>query len=218
MRSTLVFLACLAAALAQDPVKIHLYYETLCPYSIDFVINQLYPTWGQLKDIMEVEMFPFGNADYAPDGNGGWTFTCQHGDGECFGNMVHACAKHYINDINVEMEFVNCLLSDDYPPSAGEVCSNAVGADWAPIDQCVNSIEGQNLLHDVAVIQEQLDPSLHFVPWIIVNDFFSEDQVTACQTDLKSVVCNAYTGPTPAACTSYGKYSHPSNRPKVTWS
>lgn len=52
-------------ALAQNapPVKIHLYYETLCPYSIDFVINQLYPTWSLVKDIMEVEMFPFGNAN-----------------------------------------------------------------------------------------------------------------------------------------------------------
>lgn len=55
---------------------------------------------------------------YAPAGEG-WSFTCQHGDDECRGNMIHACAKDHFNDINLEMEFVNCLLSADYPPNAG---------------------------------------------------------------------------------------------------
>ncbi|MCE2196798.1 hypothetical protein GQ599_09690, partial [Streptococcus thermophilus] len=116
-----------------------------------------------LSDIMEVELFPFGNANYEQDGDG-WTFTCQHGDGECHGNMIHACAKDHFKDINIEMEFVNCLLSADYPPNAGATCAAQVGQDWAPLDECVSSLEGQNLLHDVALQQEKLDPTLYFVP------------------------------------------------------
>lgn len=34
--------------------------------------------------------------------------------------MIHACAQHLFNDINIEMDFVNCLLSSDYPPDAGQ--------------------------------------------------------------------------------------------------
>nr|ACJ23247.1 gamma-interferon-inducible lysosomal thiol reductase [Penaeus monodon] len=201
MRTSLLLLACVAATLAQDapPVKIHLYYESLCPYSIDFVISQLYPTWTILKEIMEVEMFPFGNASYQPDGDG-WSFTCQHGAGECKGNMIHACAKNHFNDINLEMEFVNCLLSSTYPPNAGATCAAQVNADWAPLEHCINSVEGENFLHQVALQQEQLDPSLYFVPWIIVNDVFTEDQVGECQTNLKKVVCEKYTGTKPAEC------------------
>nr|AKS48281.1 gamma-interferon induced thiol reductase GILT1 [Scylla paramamosain] len=202
MRPVLLLLGLVAAVSAVDPVKIHLYYETLCPYSIDFVVNQLYKTWTLVKDIMEVEMFPFGNAEYYPDGEG-WSFRCQHGSGECRGNMIHACAKNHFNDINIEMEFVNCLLSADYPPNAGAKCAAEVGADWAPLEQCVNSIEGQNLLHDVAVQQEQLQPKLYFVPWIIVKDVFSEEQVGECQTNLLKVVCEKYTGVKPDACSSY---------------
>ncbi|XP_050716203.1 GILT-like protein 1 [Eriocheir sinensis] len=215
MRFVLLLLG-VSLALAQEapPVKIHLYYETLCPYSIEFVVDQLYPTWSVLKDIMEVEMFPFGNANYAADGDG-WSFACQHGDDECRGNMIHACAKDHFNDINLEMEFVNCLLSADYPPNAGAKCAAEVGQDWAPLDACVNSLEGQNLLHAVALQQEQLDPSLYFVPWIIVNDVFSEDQVGECQTNLLAVVCDRYTGEPPAECSTH-RVQSTARRPQTT--
>ncbi|XP_071536815.1 gamma-interferon-inducible lysosomal thiol reductase-like [Panulirus ornatus] len=213
MITRVLLLACLTVALTQEapPVKIHLYYESLCPYSIDFVINQLYPTWTILRDIMQVELFPFGNASYEPDGEG-WKFKCQHGEGECHGNMILACAKDHFKDINLEMEFVNCLLSSDYPPNAGATCAASVGADWGPLDQCVNSLEGQNLLHDVALQQEQLDPPLYFVPWIIVNDVFSEEQVAECQTDLKKVVCELYTGPPPEPCANLEPVHRPAAR------
>ncbi|XP_045101165.1 gamma-interferon-inducible lysosomal thiol reductase-like [Portunus trituberculatus] len=200
MRPVLLLLGLVAAVSASDPVKIHLYYETLCPYSIDFVVNQLYKTWTLVKDIMEVEMFPFGNAEYYPDGDG-WSFKCQHGSDECRGNMIHACAKDHFKDINIEMEFVNCLLSADYPPNAGAKCAAQVGQDWTPLEECVNSVTGQNLLHEVALQQENLHPKLYFVPWIIVDDEFSEEQVGACQTNLLKVVCDKYTGASrPAAC------------------
>ncbi|XP_068229169.1 gamma-interferon-inducible lysosomal thiol reductase-like [Palaemon carinicauda] len=208
MNKAVLFLSSLVAVLAQDPVKIHLYYEALCPYSIDFVVSQLYPTWTDLKDIMEVEMFPFGNANYSPDGEG-WTFTCQHGADECKANMIHACAKDHLKNIDLEMEFVNCLLSAKHPVSAGAVCADEAGIEWTPIDNCVNSIEGQNLLHEVALSQEKLSPSLFFVPWIIVNDSFSVDQVGECQTDLRKVVCEKYQGTPPPGCTAVHKQTRP---------
>ena len=34
------------------------------------------------------------------------------------------------------------------------------------IDTCSNSIEGENLLHDLGVETHNLKPSLYFVPWI----------------------------------------------------
>ena len=49
-------------------------------------------------------------------------------------------------------------------------CAKEVGQNWSPIDHCVNSVEGQKALHDVAVKQESLNPKLTFVPWILVND------------------------------------------------
>ena len=44
------------------PVKVDLYYEFLCPYCHDYFLHQLYPTYNELKDIMDVSLYPFGNA------------------------------------------------------------------------------------------------------------------------------------------------------------
>ena len=38
-----------AAASAQDPVHMDLYYESLCPYCQDFIQNQMTPTWDNLE-------------------------------------------------------------------------------------------------------------------------------------------------------------------------
>lgn len=49
-------------------------------------------------------------------------------------------------------------------------CAEEVGVDYTPIEACVDSVEGEEALHAVALEQEKLDPSLYFVPWIIVDD------------------------------------------------
>ena len=43
------------------------------------------------------------------------------------------------------------------------------GLDYAPIDICQMSIEGQDLVHDHGVETLNLEPTLFFVPWIIYN-------------------------------------------------
>lgn len=42
-------------------VKVALYYESLCPYSIRFFTEILYPTYVLLNEIMDVDLIPYGN-------------------------------------------------------------------------------------------------------------------------------------------------------------
>ncbi|CAL4068498.1 unnamed protein product [Meganyctiphanes norvegica] len=179
-----------------EPVRVHLYYEAMCPFCKQFNVEQLYPTWKELGDIMEVELFPFGNAKYEPSGSG-WKFTCQHGPDECIANMIMACAKDKLRDINIEMDFVHCLESAEQPAHAGRNCSVTVGVAWDPIETCINSLEGQILLHDVALRQEKLIPKVKYVPWILINDHWSEELEDASTSNLKKVVCEFYGGTRP---------------------
>ena len=42
-------------------VKVTLYYEHLCPYSVDFIKKQLEPTYRKIGNIMEIELHAYGN-------------------------------------------------------------------------------------------------------------------------------------------------------------
>ena len=58
---------------------------------------------------------------------GGYTFECQHGPTECLGNTVHACAARHVNSPSVLMEYVRCMMADNYVPmDAGARCAGEV--------------------------------------------------------------------------------------------
>ena len=68
-----------------EPVKVELYYESLCPGCRNFINTMLFPTFDKLRDtgVMEVELVPYGNAHQSQNPDGTWSFTCQHDAPEC---------------------------------------------------------------------------------------------------------------------------------------
>ncbi|KAK8387012.1 hypothetical protein O3P69_017989 [Scylla paramamosain] len=184
---------------AADPVKVSVYYETLCPDSEKFVITQLYPVYQELKDIMLLDVNAYGKAeDYAIGDS--YIFVCQHGPDECEGNMMIACAKKLIQSEDLFMAFTNCVMTVFTAAAAGPQCAEKHGIDFAPIQRCYASSEGRRLLHEVGVKQRTAAPDLHYVPWIMINDAYTDNQQTEAEKDLKKVVCDAYKGEKPAAC------------------
>lgn len=47
----------------QDRIKVSVYYESLCPYSINFIKSKLYPNYQQLRDYIQIEWVPFGKTN-----------------------------------------------------------------------------------------------------------------------------------------------------------
>jgi len=82
-----------------DPVLVELYYETLCPSCRKFISNVLFPTFQKLKKshIMDVALYPCGNAREKKLPDGSWQFKCQHGHTECIGNLVQVCILKYLD-------------------------------------------------------------------------------------------------------------------------
>ena len=43
-------------------VKLSVYYESLCPDSVDFITGQLSKAFSEVNELMEIELIPFGKA------------------------------------------------------------------------------------------------------------------------------------------------------------
>ncbi|KAJ8918990.1 hypothetical protein NQ315_016894 [Exocentrus adspersus] len=133
-----VFLFLESGCLAQN-VKVSVYYETLCPYSANFLVSQFYPTYQNHAGQMEVDLIPYGKANPTND-SGTWTFECQHGPAECYGNKVHSCALHLFS-IEQSTEFVVCSMNSSNATSdtSSELCATSSNISWTTLKECVSS-------------------------------------------------------------------------------
>jgi len=176
------------------PVQIQVYYETLCPDSIDFISQQLYPTYQNLGKYLNIEFVPFGFASYLPDSNGGWNFACQHGPNECSGNLYQACLANAMkNDNALLVEVINCIMSDISPHTATEKCMENLmitEPSYEEMDQCHSSEKGENLLHDFGVQTDALNPSCYFIPWITIDNVWDEAEFSAALVDFQGLLCS----------------------------
>ncbi|XP_039286892.1 GILT-like protein 1 [Nilaparvata lugens] len=204
------FMAFMAFARAEDmkKVPITVYYESLCPDSMKFFVDQLYPTWTSLSQYMDLTLVPYGRANYsmAEDGSGKYMFECRHGEHECEGDRIHICA---INKMPMQdyMKLIKCTMSmsmtannsSAYP---GKQCAASVGiTDYSPIEKCVTDMaESDKLFVAMGNKTMELKPKLESVPAITFKDEYKPSEQAKYRSDLKMAVCSMIMGEKPEAC------------------
>jgi len=185
-----------------EPHKLNLkvFYETLCPDSIDFFHNQLKPTWTELRDIIVVDVVAYGIANDTLQDNG-FTFNCQHGPEECRGNLLLACAREHLWPQDAYVDFSICVMDAEYPPDAGQQCAETLGLqNYADIVKCTETEEGELALHRLGEMQREEVPGLNYVPWMQVNGENDADLQKAAEFNLFQLTCQEFGGEKPAAC------------------
>ncbi|XP_071720649.1 gamma-interferon-responsive lysosomal thiol protein-like [Rutidosis leptorrhynchoides] len=190
------------AVAAGEKVELSLYYEALCPYCENFILNYLYKIFDNgLISIVDLKLSPYGNAKI--DSNG--TIVCQHGEWECILNTVEACAIHAWPDVNDHFPFVYCVekLTNEGKYAEWETCFQKLSLDPKPVTDCYNSGFGHELNLQYADEIKVLEPPHTYVPWVVVDGQPIYDDYT----DFVSFVCKAYKGTdVPDACIGV---SHP---------
>ncbi|KAI8432148.1 hypothetical protein MSG28_004621 [Choristoneura fumiferana] len=96
---TIIFFGNLAGGI-EGPQKILLsvYYESKCPDSRAFVLQQLQPALQLLHEHIMLQLVPYGKSKSINYGDSG--FKCQHGPAECLGNMVQDCALYQMRHLS----------------------------------------------------------------------------------------------------------------------
>jgi len=174
-------------ATAQDKLSLDVYYESLCPDSLKFLVSQLGPQYDTISTFVDVRLVPFGKARFQARKDAGYTFDCQHGPRECRGNIIHACGIEYSTSESQAVQFAKCLMQS---PNESERCANSVDLDYATVESCAGGLEGQLLLQLHGVETLSLKPRLTFVPWLVFNKEWSQENQDAGLKDLKATACN----------------------------
>jgi len=194
----LIAVVLLGGAAASDPVKVDLYFEGLCPGCHDMILTQLYPTYQKVKEIMDIDLYAYGNARYWKNSNGSYGFSCQHGEAECKTNMIISCFQAHSNSKDENMEFVNCMVGQKHPANSGEMCAGKTSVEWDTVNTCVTTSEGGEVEVAVAEKTAALKPPHQWVPWPVVD---GKEMTDECSENMLKVVCDKYTGSSkPAAC------------------
>ncbi|XP_034233102.1 GILT-like protein 1 [Thrips palmi] len=189
--AALVLVSASQAAQQSAPTKkvmLRVMYESLCPDSIQFIKEQLAPTFETLgSQRMVVEFVPYGKAStHASDT--GYAFRCQHGPSECRGNKLQACGlARLLGDNKKQVKFVQCVMSQTNPSVPSEKCMTEVGLSAGEVKDCASGREGQVLL---AGMGERTPRDISFVPTVNFNGKFSETDQDQALSNLLHVVCD----------------------------
>ena len=188
------------------PVLVELFYESFCPGCRAFITTMLYPAFDKLKDtgIMEVRLWPYGNAHESQKPDGSWEFKCQHGKDECLGNLLEVCAMAHMNwDSNLYLPVISCMEGADSPVAAAKGCLSALSdIPYKAVKTCAWGAEGNALMHEVANRTDSLSPSHNYVPWVVVQGQHTDDLEREAMNDLVGMVCGLYQGAKPVQCNS----------------
>lgn len=191
-------------------VTMSIYYESLCPFCADFIVNDLVRLFQTgLNSIVDLRMVPWGNAGIKPDGS----FDCQHGNDECYLNTIEACAINMYPDVAQHFKFIRCLerLTLENRHNEWFNCFQMTGLGTMPID-CSKSGNGKSIEQKYAKETAQLNPPHRFVPWVVVNNHALQEDYQNFMT----YICRSYKGKLkPDACRSVSTKTYYDSNSKI---
>ncbi|KAK8598309.1 hypothetical protein V6N13_094282 [Hibiscus sabdariffa] len=179
-----------------NKVSLTLYYESLCPFSANFIVNYLPKLFERdLISIVDLRLVPWGNAKL----KGNDTFECQHGPAECLLNTLEACALDAWPKLNDHFPFIYCVEAFVYKGKylEWESCFEKLGLEAKPVTDCYSTGLGKKLDLQYAAETNALEPPHTYVPWVVVDG----QPLYEDYENYLSYVCKAYKGDAlPKAC------------------
>lgn len=180
-------------AAEKKPIKLSVFYETLCPDSKRFFLKQLVPNIGKIEKFVELELVPFGHARILS----ATKMTCQHGARECEGNRLDACIQHYgrHEPMSAVVATTGCIFENR---DQAKECTkkHLPKLNWDELQTCKSSDESFQMM----IKFEKLTGRVPYIPRLTLNGQYDEEAQAECETDLKKCLCNRIENSKPIEC------------------
>ena len=173
--------------------KIQVYIESLCPDCVNFITNSFKDFYEKVKrpNLADIEFIPYGNAKEVYNSTTKkYDFTCQHGENECYGNLIETCAIQILGKIQ-SYTTILCIESNiakyqkDFDKTL-EFCLSNDQTSLQQVKDCVKSDMGNYYEHQMAL---KTDSNHKWVPWIVVNGIHDEKVENQIIDNLIDFVC-----------------------------
>ncbi|CAH8339670.1 unnamed protein product [Eruca vesicaria subsp. sativa] len=154
---------------SSSKVSLGVYYESLCPYCSRFIVNHISKLFeDDLISIVDLHLSPWGNSKFNSEND---TFTCQHGEYECFLDTVESCVMDVWPESSDHFPFISCIgsLVLEHKYEKWETCYEKHNLKSKPVEDCLSSGRGKELQLQCAAEMNAFNPPHNILPWVIVD-------------------------------------------------
>ena len=151
--------------------------ESHCPFCMIELAENFKPAQENgLTEIADLNFVAWGNAkETGKDSNGLYTFECQHGPEECYGNALYNCTFNYAKDHLNALKTITCAAEKMNKAGGPEGtlkiedavkgCTKDFGINFDEVNKCAEGKEGNELSHNAMLAT----PEHKGVPWFLQN-------------------------------------------------
>ena len=93
---------------------------------------------SKFPGVLNIHIYPYGNAEESQNPDGSWSFKCQHGSKECYGNLLEACILNRAQRKDeIFMPIIHCIESSYDPLKSAQKCVSTLSKfEWNDIQKC----------------------------------------------------------------------------------
>ncbi|XP_063395230.1 gamma-interferon-inducible-lysosomal thiol reductase-like [Cydia fagiglandana] len=139
-----------------------------------FAISFAYITDIESEDKI-IDLYAHHDRNYERnEENGRTVIECQHGEKECYGNKLHACAIDILKNTTRSVTYISCMMSGQRENSGSNDngatrCGKKMGINAEKIIKCAKGKKGEELLEYYGKETDKDVPDREGVPWSLIN-------------------------------------------------
>lgn len=169
-------------------IKITIGTTSGCIDTVNFISNQLVPTYQLYREFLDLEFVPWGRTIW--NGTG---FYCLFGENDCWANRLQRCVLNMLSgNQEAQFNYMRCEFSIPYPSylQGSYYCADFAGLSIVDVDYCVAN-PGDELDNAAQAAATEPMKIINFVPSITFNDVSDVKNHNEARQRLASLICFA---------------------------